>query len=126
MVMRPEQGMLVVLAVNAVPCIAGLCLLWVFFPQLVANYIAYGVASSLCMYLISRYIVGSVDYLYENRIMASRSSYVAAGTLTSAFSAFGIFRTLATGQIDGMMYISFVALGANFGEYRKMRLRKHK
>ncbi|WP_179401078.1 hypothetical protein [Burkholderia guangdongensis] len=114
------------LAINAAACISGLCLLWLFSAQFVSNYVAYESAGASCMYLISRYIVSWPNYLHENRILASRAAYHAAGFLPSAFSLLGVFKTITVGQIDGLMYVSSVVFGAELGEYRKMCLRNRK
>jgi len=119
-----EQGLLRILAVNASVCITGFCLLGWLRAELVANYISYGIAGALCMYLIDRYIVGSVHPCFENRIAASPGVYLLAGCITAVPAMIGVLKTADSGEIDGLAYMSFVAFGGEFGELRKIHLRK--
>ncbi|WP_155294508.1 hypothetical protein [Burkholderia cepacia] len=124
MMNSPESGIVKIIKINAVACVFGIILIAVSKPNLVANYIAYGLSGAVCVYLVSRYVIDSINFLSEKKIFASSSFYTGAGILTASMSTFGVVGTVLFGKISGLAYISFVVIGGELGEYRKIIVRE--
>ncbi|WP_156443671.1 hypothetical protein [Burkholderia sp. MSMB1835] len=126
MMNSPEKGIVNIIKINAVACVFGIILVAASRPNLVENYIAYGLSGAVCVYLVSRYVIESINLLSEKKIFASSSFYTGAGLLTATMSTFGVVGTVLFGEISGLSYISFVVIGGELGEYRKIILRERR
>jgi hypothetical protein len=105
--------------------VIGFILILLRAPNLVSNYVAHGFAGLICVYLISRYIIKENNFLSENKICFSTASYVSAGLFPALMAMFGVLETFNTGKISGLEYTSFVVIGGEFGEYRRIISKKN-
>ena len=125
MMLDPERGISKIVIMNLISCTIGSFLILACNFKLFLNYIAYGLTGMACMYLFSRYIISSVNFLSKHGILASSAFYASSGFLSGSLTLFGIFSTIYSGKISAIAYTSFISLGSEFGEYRKIKSRKN-